>query len=84
MINNLYCTFDKVTGKYSAPTHHNLDKDQALESVSDAVKVGQVPNAESLEFYFVGTFDTKTGLYDTCKPEFIAYLGDFIDNGKKE
>lgn len=81
MINNIYTVFDKKTGKYGNPTYHNLNKEQAIESITDAVKVGSVGNAEDLEFYYLGTFDTVKGEFTTFKPEFLLYLGDFVNNG---
>lgn len=79
MIYHAYTLFDKVIGKYLPAQFDNLTAEQYKETVVDAVKHGYVKNAECMELYYLGTFDNESGSFDFCKPQFICFLGEFVN-----
>lgn len=78
MLFHVYALFDKKIGKYLPASLNNLEANDAIESICDAVHKGVIPNADDMEFYSLGTYDNVTGLFDTSKPNFLVYLGDFV------
>lgn len=86
MIKYVYATKNKKSGNFHDPSFEVFPKDNAAEVYTVSAKEAPVQNHEVLkenEVYYIGTFDTKTGVL-TPDIEFIIDLGSVLsDNGTK-
>ena len=65
MIKYCYAYYNRLTGQYEMPRAVPFEKEAAVESLTDFLKTSKADDvAELLEcdFYYCGTFDTKTGV----------------------
>lgn len=75
MILNTYAYFNRLTGQYEMPRALPYDKKDIVESIYVAIKSnkGKLDDLLECDLYFMGTFDTKTGLI-TCDKELLISL----------
>ena len=88
MTKYLYATKNIKSGNFGQARYEDFPKDAALEVYSIAAKEARKEDQElfkELDLYFLGTFDTKTGIFEG-QPEFIVSLGSLIGDvdGKGE
>lgn len=89
MIKYVYASKNKLSGNFNAPMCHDFPEDAAAEaftiSARETPKEGLAAIKE-LEVYFLGTYDTKTGLL--VAPEngvtFLVDLGVALNGGTSE
>lgn len=78
MILNVYATRNKKSGQFGKIDLQIMDKKTAIESYSisvlEADEKSKILLAE-LDLYYLGTYDTATGLIDDNKPELLIDLG---------
>ena len=65
MIRYIYATKNRKSENFNAPQINNFPKDNAVEEFTISVK--EVPEMQKeavkeLDFYYLGTFDTRTGV----------------------
>lgn len=82
MIKYVYASRNKKSGQYSDPAYHLFNKEDAVEVWTASAK--ETPDemkerVKEVEMYYIGEFDTKTGLIKCVdEPEFIIDLGSVI------
>lgn len=82
MIKYVYGTKNKLSGNFNAPVLHDFPKDNAAEVFTISAKEAHDPRISELEVYYLGTFDTKTGVF-TSESEYIIDLGSVLEDGSK-
>lgn len=83
MIKYVYTTKNKLSGNFNAPMLHDFPKDNAAEVFTISAKESQAEQVKELEVYYLGTFDTKTGIFSS-EVEYIIDLGSVLVDGGKE
>lgn len=71
----VYCIYDRVAGFYSIPQVYP-NKGSAVRQFNFVCS--QNPDKDSAldyELYFIGYFDTSTGVFEESKPVFIMRFG---------
>ena len=84
MIKYVYCCKNKKSGNFNAPILQDFPKENAVEAYSISAKETASEAIKELELYYLGTFDTKTGVYDQKEKEYLIDLGAVLDNGTKD
>lgn len=85
MIKYVYASKNKLSGNFNMPVLQDFPKENAVESFSITAKEHPTAELKELEMYYLGTFDTKTGIYDQEGLEYLIDLGSVIsDVGTKE
>lgn len=83
MIKYVYAAKNVKSGNFNAPQLNDIPEDNAAENFEISFK--ETPRSQKelmkeLDIYYLGTFDTKTGIYSTKDPVFIisgaSVLGD--------
>lgn len=80
MTKYIYASKNKLSGNFNTPVLHDFPKDAAAEAFTISAKEANNAQVGELEIYYLGTFDTKSGVI-TQENEFIVDLGSVI-NGK--
>lgn len=83
MIKYVYGTKNKKSGNFNQPVYQDFSKDNAVEAYTISAKEASSEVIKELDLYYLGTFDTKTGLM-TSEIEFLLDLGSVCGNGTKE
>lgn len=83
MIKYVYTTKNKKSGNFNQPMLQDFDKDNAVEVYTISAQEANVEAVKELEVYYLGTFDTKTGIFSSLV-EFIMDLGSVIHGTTKE
>lgn len=84
MIKYIYTSKNKLSGNFNTPLLQDFPKEAAAESYSiSALESPKEARVDELEIYYLGTFDTKTGEFNTEK-EFIVDLGAVIHGKEQE
>ena len=81
MIKYVFATRNKKSGNYNLPQFYDFQKENAAEVFTISAKETPASGIEAikeLEVYYIGTFDTKTGVLET-DIDFIIDLGSVID-----
>lgn len=83
-----YCFYNKKIGAYTAPVWNQFDKDIAKESQYRAFLMTNKEEEKVFysenDFYYLGTFDDKSGEFNlNIKPEFLCAFGE-AKNGENE
>lgn len=81
MIKFVYSSKNKLSGNFNTPVYHDFPKDAAVEAFSISAQECNDPKVSELEVYYLGTFDTKTGVM-TNEVEFLVDLGSVV-HGKR-
>lgn len=81
MIKYVYTTKNKKSGNFNQPVCQDFPKDNAVEVYTISAKETASEAIKELEVYYLGEFDTKTGVF-TSSVEFLLDLGSVI-NGKE-
>ena len=85
MIKYVYASKNKLSGNFNMPVLQDFPKENAVEAFSITAKEHPTSDVKELEMYFLGTFDTKTGIYDQKGLEYLIDLGTVVsDDGTKE
>lgn len=84
MILHMYCTRNKKSGQYGKISLERFEKEEIKESYTCSVL--EAPDDQKnllseLEAYYLGDYDTVTGLIAANTPEFLMDLGAI--SGKK-
>lgn len=80
MIYSLLAYKDKETVKFNPPMLFPMDKDTAIENITDGVIKGKIEGAENFELYVLGTYDTITGTFKCGEPEKVCDLAVYVRN----
>lgn len=64
MIYSILSYFDKDIEKFNPPMIAPMSKEDAIESIIDGCKKGQIENAKCFKAFYFGTFDTVTGKFE--------------------
>lgn len=83
MIKYVYSTKNKLSGNFNAPMLHDFPKDNAAEVFTISAQEAKAEQVKELEVYYLGTFDTKTGVF-ASEVEYIIDLGSVLHGGSKE
>lgn len=84
MTKYVYCSKNVKSGNFNVPQLYDFPHENAEEAFEISIKETPIQGREAvkeLDIYYLGTFDTKTGLFKVEEsPEFIisgaAVLGD--------
>ena len=89
MIKYVYASKNVKSGNFNVPQLYDFSSDNAAEYFEISFKEARkeaVETLKELDVYYLGTFDTKTGLFQVCDPVFLvsgtACLGSA--DGKEE
>lgn len=89
MIKFIYATKNKLSANFNNPMFYDFDKDAARESFTISALETPAEGKKAikeLEVYFLGTFDTKLGVF-VPDNDFIVDLGQVLElkeNGREE
>lgn len=77
----IYAFKNIKSGQFGTPVYEVIDNDQAVEAYTAAAKEcpeqEKARNAE-LDLYYLGTFETKTGVSDLVEPIYLLSLKEVI------
>lgn len=80
MIKYVYATKNKKSGNFNVPVLHDFPKEAAAEAFTISAKEqGDNAIVKELEVYYLGEYDTKTGIV-TNNVEFLVDLGAIDGN----
>lgn len=82
MIKYVYSSKNKLSGNFNMPVLQDFTKDNAAEQFSISALENPTEQVKELEMYYLGTFDTKTGVF-VNEVEFLVDLGAVL-NGREE
>lgn len=82
MIKYIYASKNKLSGNFNVPMFEDFAPEGAAERYSIAAVEHPSEAVKELEMYFLGTFDTKTGIVES-KNEYLVDLGA-VTNGAKQ
>lgn len=82
MIKYIYASKNKLSGNFNTPILQDFPKDVAAEAYTISVKESPTEQLKELEIYYLGTFDTKTGVF-VQEIEYILDCGSVVDGGTK-
>lgn len=75
MTKYVYCSKNVKSGNFNVPQMYDFPKDDAREafeiSMKETPKEG-IEAVKELDIYYLGTFDTKTGVFTQGEIEFIV------------
>ena len=77
MIKYVYTTKNKKSGNFNQPMLQDFPKDNAVEVYTISAQEADVEAVKELEVYYLGEFDTKTGVFSSSV-EFLLDLGSVI------
>lgn len=80
MIKYVYASKNKLSGNFNTPILQDFPKEAAAEAYTITVKESPTEQLKELEIYYLGTFDTKSGLF-TQEVEYILDCGSVISDG---
>lgn len=82
MIKNCYAYYNRLTGQYEMPRALPYDKQDVIEDLIASIKAnkGDLDYLLEHDFYYMGTFDTKTGVY-LCSKELLISLNKEVVYG---
>lgn len=88
MIKYLYATKNIKSGNFGQARYEDFPKDAAVEVYSVACKEARKDDQElfkELDLYYLGTFDTKTGIFEG-QPEYLVSLVSLVGDtdGREE
>lgn len=78
----VYATKNKLSGNFNEPKFYDFEKDGAVEQFTISALENPSEILKELEVYFLGTFDTKTGIF-VSEVEYLIDLGAVL-NGRQE
>lgn len=81
MIKYVYASKNKLSGNFNEPMLQDFTKENAAERYSISALEHPSEAVKELEIYYLGTFDTKTGLY-VSEVVFLVDLGAVL-NGRE-
>lgn len=71
--------YDIQTQKFNPAFFVPFSLDDSIESITDAVKKGQLDGAQFFELYHLGSYDTENALFNLNeKPAFVVKLADYV------
>lgn len=82
MTKYVYATKNKLSGNFNEPKYYDFLKDAAVEQFTISAQEHPSEFVKELVVYYLGTFDTKTGLF-VSECEYLVDLGAVL-NGTKE
>ena len=74
MIKYVYTTRNKLSGNFNSPLLYDIPKENAAEAFAISAKESKDPLVAELEAYYLGTYDTKTGLFVNEQEFLISIL----------
>lgn len=84
MIMQVYAFKNKKSDNFNAPIFQYVPKEAAVEFFSVSVREMPADKKEyvkELDLYYVGTFDTKSGVLEAGSPEYLM-SNESVLNGK--
>ena len=81
MIKYIYASKNKLSGNFNVPMFEDFEPEGAAERYSIAAVEHSSEAVKELEMYFLGTFDTKTGVL-VSSIDYLVDLGVVI-NGRE-
>lgn len=79
MNQSVYVVHDRLAGLYGSPVCH-VNKSCALRWFSSDV-LSKSPYNRDLDLFYIGDFDTATGIMSVCAPEFVANMATLEASG---
>ena len=83
MIKYVYTTKNKKSGNFNAPVLQDFPKENAAEVYTISAKEAASEAIKELEVYYLGTFDTKTGKFESSV-EFLVDLGSVLNGSESK
>ena len=78
MTKYVYTTKNLKSGNFNVPQFHDFKKEDAAEVFAiSAREIKDVEMLKELDVYYLGTFDTKTGVF-TSEVEFVLSLASVL------
>ena len=81
MTKYIYASKNKLSGNFYEPKFYDFTTESAKEQFTITALESKDPLIKELEVYYLGTFDTKTGLF-VSEVEYLLDLGAIIDGAK--
>lgn len=78
MTNYVYAFKNKKSGNFNKPLFEVIPDEAALEAFTISVKEAPASQDEvlkELDLYYLGKFDTKSGVFEPVEPVFILDCG---------
>ena len=86
MTKYVFASKNVKSGNFNVPQLYDFDKDSAKEAFEISMKETPAAGVEAvkeLEIYYLGEFDTKSGLFSNNEPEYIVSGLEVLGNGQK-
>lgn len=81
MTKYIYATKNKLSGNFNEPKLYDFTKESAVEQFTISALENPDALVKELEVYYLGTYDTKTGLFES-DVEYLLDLGAVLDGRK--
>ena len=82
MTKYVYASKNKLSGNFNMPVLHDFPRENAVEQFTISALENPSEQIKELEMYYLGTFDTKTGVFKQTDLCFLVDLGSVLNECK--